>query len=289
MTEATLHFEPVVPPADENHPALLYLATLSPQSRRALRNALDAVATVASDGEASAMTFPWAELRQEHTARIRATLLQRYKPASVNQFLTALRGVLKQCFRLGQMSLEAYTWAVDITNVRTEGRRKFVSTNDLHRLFDAVDRDRSAFGRRDAALLAVLYGAGLRCSEAASLRMGDYSDGSLSTTGRGLEARTLPLGVAISTRLDAWIDVRGPRSGPLFNRLTRSGRVIYEKLTRQMLFRICRKRAEAAGIDAFSPKDLRNRFLRDLVAAGADDISVLRLAGCVAARRLRFD
>ena len=61
----------VVSQADQN-PALVYLASLGPSSRRTMRGALDVMARLVSGGEATAETLPWHTLRRRHTAAIRA-------------------------------------------------------------------------------------------------------------------------------------------------------------------------------------------------------------------------
>ena len=90
------------------HPVLVYLASLSEGSRRTMRASLENIARFISGGEADALTLAWHELRYQHTTFIRSTLAQAYKPATANKMLSALRGVLKECFRLGYMSAEDY-------------------------------------------------------------------------------------------------------------------------------------------------------------------------------------
>jgi hypothetical protein len=80
------------------HPVLVYLASLSEGSRRTMRASLENMARFISGGEADALTLAWHELRYQHTTFIRSTLAQAYKPATANKMLSALRGVLKECF-----------------------------------------------------------------------------------------------------------------------------------------------------------------------------------------------
>jgi hypothetical protein len=73
-------------------------------------------------------------------------------------------GVLKECWRLGLMPLERQVRACDSLVIRgsrlPKGRR--LTEHELARLFQACAADRRATERRDAAMLALLYGAGLR-------------------------------------------------------------------------------------------------------------------------------
>src|SRR5687768_14287236 len=114
MTSSTLiHSEP----ASENA-AAVYLASLtSAHSRRNMRRDLDTMAAALSGNRADAFSLEWGVLRFQHTAAVRAVLAERYSPATANHMLSALRGVLKTAWKLGQMSAEDYHRAADIRSV----------------------------------------------------------------------------------------------------------------------------------------------------------------------------
>jgi hypothetical protein len=85
----------------DKHPAAVYLRSLvSPASRSTMRRALNLVAGLLTGGRCNAETLAWARLDYQHTAAVRSALLEHYSPASVNQALAALRGVLKEAWRL---------------------------------------------------------------------------------------------------------------------------------------------------------------------------------------------
>src|SRR5664279_3378817 len=104
-------------PLSQN-PAAVYLARLTSElSRRTMTDALDKIARM--DGR-DALTLDWSALRYQHTAAIRARLASTYAAATANKMLSALRGVLKEAWRLGQMSAEDYQRAVDLENIKGE-------------------------------------------------------------------------------------------------------------------------------------------------------------------------
>ena len=106
-------------PAEEN-PVAVYLASLSPGSRRTMRGALEMMARLLSGGRADALSLDWGALRYGHTSAVRAALDDKYAPAMANKCLAALRGVLKAAWRLGQMPTDEYQRAADIPSVRGE-------------------------------------------------------------------------------------------------------------------------------------------------------------------------
>ena len=150
--------------APDRHPAAVYLARLAAGSRPTMRRALDSVASIMSGGRDDAVTLEWAALRYQHTQAARAVLAGRYAPANANKHLSALRGVLKECWRLGLMTAEEQQRAADLETVRGTSllRGRALSSGEVSGLLGtcAVDAGSGhAAGVRDAALLAVLYGA----------------------------------------------------------------------------------------------------------------------------------
>ena len=65
-----------------------------------MRQVLDVIAGIL-DPEHDAESFPWHEVTYSESVAVRMALVERYKPATVNKMLSALRGVLKQTWRLG--------------------------------------------------------------------------------------------------------------------------------------------------------------------------------------------
>jgi site-specific recombinase XerD len=269
-------------PADRN-PAAVYLASLAQGSRRTMAQALSAIAGLAADGPSDPLSFPWHLLRHQHVAAVRAALAGRHRAATANKMLAALRGTLKAAWRLGLLSGEDYHRAVDVGPVKatTLPRGRALEPGEARALFAACAADPSAAGRRDAALVAVLYGCGLRRAEAVALDLGDYriDTGQLTVRGKGNKERLAYAGQGSRQALEGWLAVRGGGPGPLFVPVAKGGRLCQRRMTDQAVYNMLCKRAGRAGLAHLSPHDLRRSFVSDLLDAGADVALVQKLAG----------
>jgi len=123
-------------PADR-HPVQVYLARLDLSSRRTMRTALNAAATRLTGGRLTAEHVPWAALGYQHMMALRTALTQSYAPATANRILTAVRGVLKECRRLGYISLEQQMRLSDIPPIRGEclPKGRMLTPDELAKLF----------------------------------------------------------------------------------------------------------------------------------------------------------
>lgn len=275
----------------DTNAAAVYLAGLRPSTRKTMQRALNTIARLLATPrdaepptkwtEDSFLSVPWARMRFQHTAAVRSALAERYAPATANLHLSALRGVLRTAWRLGQMTAEDFQRAADLGAVKGErlpaGRA--VASGELAALLATCGQDIG--GIRDAAIIAVLYAGGLRRAELAELDLAHYettAEGArLVVLGKGNKQRSVPLAGGAARALGDWLAVRGDAPGPLFHVIgnrNRGGR-----MTTQAVYAMLRARASAAGVASLSPHDLRRTFVGDLLDAGADIATVQKLAG----------
>lgn len=292
---------PLPPAPAEQHPAQVYLARLaSAGSRRTQQRALNLIAELlgltgdpAQRGlsDLRYLQVPWGQLRYQHTAAIRARLQEQHSAATANKALAALKGVLREAWRLGQMEAAAYQAATDLASIRAETlpRGRALAPGEIAALLDACLLDESPAGWRDAALIAVLRATGLRRAELVALDLAHYEPATaqlIVRRGKGRKDRTVYLEVGAQAALDDWLQLRGPGPGPLFYAVNKAGAIqaaredgTPARLSTQAVFGVLRKRGEQAGLAPFSPHDLRRTFVSDLLDAGADIVTVQRLAG----------
>lgn len=154
-----------------------------------------------------------------------------------------------------------------------------LSVEEVTAIMDSVPLD-SWQGRRDRAILEVLYGCGLRVSEASSLKISDlfFGEGFLRVIGKGDKQRLVPVGEAAQEAVNEYLAVRiTPARGfddILF--LNRRG----TQLSRVSIFSMTKRQALAAGVrKEISPHTFRHSFATHLIENGADLRAVQEMLG----------
>ena len=156
-----------------------------------------------------------------------------------------------------------------------------LSQEEVERLLQAPDTT-SAAGKRDAAMLEMLYATGLRVSELVDLTLAtvDTQRGCVKVAGKGGKERLVPLGEMAAIQLEDYLTsgraclLKGRPDDHVF--VNRSGR----RLSRQSAWKIVKKYVRAAAIDkSVSPHTLRHSFATHLLAGGADLRSLQQMLG----------
>lgn len=262
-----------------------YLGRLAPgESRRTMQKSLEALAKLATTGDLVARELPWHRLRYEETAALRAALIDaEYTPATVNLRLAALRGVLREAWRLELMSSDAYNRASDLENVRgsTLPRGRALPPGEMLALFSRCQKDSTVRGIRDAAVMAMLYGCGMRRAELARARLVDLdlANETLRVHGKGRRERNVAVVEGVRAALERWLTVRGKRQGPLFYATTPHGKLLPRGLAAGTVRHICQRRASQSALQPFSPHDLRRSCATELLDQDVDLATVSQLLG----------
>ena len=142
-----------------------------------------------------------------------------------------------------------------------------------------ADPDREEWeARRDEAVLALLYGCGLRISEALSLKRSDAPLGaSLRILGKGSKVRMAPVLPQVRAAVDAYLEVLPfelAPDAPLF-RAARGGPLPARRVQELM----ARLRGRLGLSERATPHALRHSFATHLLGAGADLRSIQELLG----------
>ena len=273
---------------DEN-PYWVYLARFSGESQRTMRGCLDRIAAIIMGGQPAAPGLgehiPWEGIRYPHAVLLRTEFTERWSsPNHVNKHLSALRGVLCECWRLGLMAAEDYQRARDVGNVKgsREPAGRNIHTDEISALLVACLADKSVpHGVRDAALVAVLQSTGIRRAEAAAALIERYDHGerSLRVIGKGNKERTVYLHQTAIPYLDRWLVAVGARRGPIFRGVDRWGHIGTGPLSARAIGYILNERREQAALPRLSTHDFRRTFIGDFIDAGGDLVQAQKLAG----------
>jgi integrase/recombinase XerD len=260
-----------VDPDVEGFLALL-AARRSPRTVDAYRRDLGALAAFLEKPLARASV----EDLERYSAQLRADGLA---PATVARRNAAARSFFRHLQLLGARD-DNPAAAVPLPR-RPKPLPKTLSPGEAERLIDAA-KGTQPRDLRDQALVELLYGAGLRVSEAVGLeRSGvDLDDRLVRVIGKGGKERVVPIGRHAAEALRRYLS----RGRPYLDRRHRAELFLNARggpLTRAGAFLILRKLAEKAGLDParVHPHLLRHSFATHLLEGGADLRSVQEMLG----------
>lgn len=259
----------------------------------------------------------WATLRADTVTALRNWLAGAYATKTANKMLSSLRGVLRSALRLvrraaqeaqagagdtdtalryalaSQALQDALRDAIDaaatIPGVDTTSqaeRGRALTYGEIMALMAVCAADPGPAGVRDAAIVALLRVAGLRRAEVAGLDVASFDTGAqrLTVIGKRNKTRAIPIEDpgALGALAD-WLHLRGADDGALFTRIDRVAggqyTVTHDRLTDQAIYYILDERRQQAGVEPFTPHDLRRTFAGDLLDAGADMVTAQKLMG----------
>lgn len=204
---------------------------------------------------------------------------RQFAPASIARCLSALRGFYRY---LSQERVIDRSPLAGIVHPRQHARLPKALTQQEVTDLLALPNRHGPEGQRDAAMVELLYGSGLRVSELVAVRVEhvNFNTGYVVVTGKGEKQRIAPMGELAQRAVQRYLGegrvalLRGRPSPYLF--VTRRG----VPLTRQGFWKLLRNRARRAGITrTVSPHMLRHSFATHLLEHGADLRSVQAMLG----------
>ncbi|MCC8038327.1 MAG: site-specific tyrosine recombinase XerD [Bacteroidales bacterium] len=199
--------------------------------------------------------------------------------ATQNRFLSSIRTFFKF------LKLEGFieTNPASLLESVKEGDHlpQVLTVEEIDSLIGAIQPD-DPFGIRNRAMIETMYGCGLRVSELVNLEISRVyaRDQYVVVTGKGDKQRLVPVSEAALDAISEYLPERN--AGPIkpgeenilfLNRLG-------SRLTRQMVFTIIRRLADAAGIrKVISPHTLRHSFATHLLEGGANLRAIQQMLG----------
>lgn len=266
-----------------------YLQTLHPgTSRENVRSKLNNVARVF--GCADYRHIDWSSMRYEHILQF---IRDRQEPGedglpklssrSINCYVSALKGVARQAYLLGQIDNEALTRISLVKSIRysrlSAGRS--ISQTESRALLESA-KGNAMKATRDYAILALLLGCGLRRAEVAGLLLENYSrrDESIRLIGKGEKERKVFLIEPVIEALEAWLRVRSQEGLFVFGRFYKNDKFdATAPMTPHAVGDIVREYQIKAGLEHLSTHDLRRTFATRLLDENVDITTVQNMMG----------
>jgi len=240
------------------------------------RDLRDFFAGLPAPRDAAALRDIGRDQVRDHLAALRRA---KRSERTMARHLAALRRFFRHQVQLGHIERDPTLGLRTARASRT--LPKFVDPGSVLQLLDLPDL-RTARGRRDRAVLELLYGTGIRLAELVGLDRDDVSPESetLRVLGKGGKERLLPLtGTVRRTLVDYLQATRTPRADrdgrrPLF--VGPSGTRLSRRTVQRLVGDAIRRTAAASQA---SPHVLRHSFATHLLDAGADLRAVQELLG----------
>lgn len=261
----------------QQNPALLYLMSLSSQqSREVALRTLNLIARLFKYD--LIWDCPWEKLTHAEILYAKTVWENEGKtPNTINLRLAILKGVAKQSWSASLMSDHDYMVIKAMKSVRGSrlSKGRALTHVESSKLVSGCEMEDSPKGIRDAAILALGLGCGLRRAEIAGIKCKDIDaiEHSISIIGKGNKERKVFCSEPVWARVEQWMKLRNLGSGceELFCAVIRGGHIReYIPITEDAIYNMLRKRGQASNVAQFAPHDLRRTFATRLFASGAD-------------------
>ena len=223
----------------------------------------------------------WLNRYVDEQGRELSTITQGYH-------LIALRSFLKYCSRRDIETMNADL--IDLPKVHRQ-QVSFLTAEEVARLFDSVDTGTDV-GKRDKAILELLFSGGMRVSELCNLNRDNINldRREFMIRGKGGKDRPIFINQTAADKIEDYLMTRTDNLKPLFLNNSRNVQTDIDddsvdasearRLTSRSVQRLVAKYARDAGITKHvTPHTLRHSFATDLLMNGADLRSVQSMLG----------
>ncbi|WP_285421224.1 tyrosine-type recombinase/integrase [Pseudomonas sp. efr-133-TYG-23] len=258
------------------NPLTLYLTRLAPSSQLTMRYVLQDAADRLGYEDINLEEIDWHLLQPEHVIALVAALREDgYAPNTSSLYVNAVRGVMNEAWR---MSLITQEHLLKMRTVKASAGTRLGQGRNLRRtlireMMEACAADPRPQGLRDAAVIGILYGSGMRKSESVNLDLAqvDFAERSLRVIGKGNKELVKYAPDWAFAKLQAWLAFRRDQlkegeedDSFLFNRIRRGSHITRERITKHAIYYIARQRGEQVGVKIM-PHDFRRSFITRVI------------------------
>ena len=209
---------------------------------------------------------------------IKSLAKQDQTAASINRKISSLKGFFNHLLSINFIGINPF--ADVLLQSRQKNIPKSISEEDVVKLLDSPNQN-SFIGKRDKAMLELLYATGMRISELINIEYAnfDFERCVVKVRGKGSKERLIPYGPEAAKALSDYLAFRRENHLKLNSRslfINSSGK----KITRQAFWHRLKKYLMEIGLtEKISPHTLRHGFATHLLNHGADLRSVQMLLG----------
>jgi integrase/recombinase XerD len=230
------------------------------------------------------------EIKSEHIWKYRVFLSRQYfsakkknlKKNTQNYYLISLRSLLNYFADRDILSLPSEK--IKLAKTRKEEQVRFLDLQQLEKLFSAPDLSKNS-GRRDRAILEVLFSTGMRIAELVALNRsqikikGQPTDIELGIIGKGSRPRTVYFSKRAVKWLKEYLQTRQDKEKPLFINYQRK-KGASSRLSARSIEKMVKKYALISGLPInTTPHVMRHSFATDLLSEGVDLRTVQEFLG----------
>ncbi|WP_229635548.1 site-specific integrase [Pseudomonas syringae] len=265
-----------ISPGQPPSPLTLYLARLAPSSRVTMTYVLQDAADRLGMADIDIHDVPWHCVEPGHVTALVATLrADDYAPNTTSLYVNAIRGVMNEAWR---QNLISHDQLLKIRSVKPVSGTRLSKGKNIRRtlireLMEVCAADPRPQGRRDAAIIAILYGSGMRKSESVNVNLAqvDFFERSLQVLGKGNKQLIKYAPAWAFDTLNQWLELRrsvlpaGQDDDPfLFNRIRRGNHITRERITKHAIYFIAKQRGRQIGVEIM-PHDFRRSFITRVI------------------------
>jgi integrase len=234
------------------------------------------------------INYPWQELRNKDVSNIRSWLLAQGESSYAATTMAALKGILETCYD-NELITDAndYIRAVKACKIKVDQKPRpaagrMLSPEEIAALLKTCMTGPRKRGTRDAAIIMLFAGCGLRRAEITTLTMKDFDPetGRLLVHGKGGKSRTNYVVNGVASAMSEWLKIRGSewKDEHIFLSIYQTDELFPRAISRTSVWEMLKNRMKQAGLKNFTPHDLRRTFISNMIPL-TDLVTVSQLVG----------
>lgn len=253
---------------------LLYDKNVSPNTHEAYRYDLEYAASFFNE---NGITL-WKEITFQLFSNYQGHLTElELSTSTYNRRLSGLRSLLKYLKRHGTLLV------LDLQNIHPHRKQtllpKALSKDSIQKLFD-LPNIKTPIGLRDRLIMELLYGVGMRITEAIQVKISqiDLDSAAVTVVGKREKPRWLPL----PSQTIKWIELYLEEARPKLAKTPLAQLILSDRgnlLSRQRAYNLVTSYAKETGLEHVSPHILRHTYAVHLLENGADLRAIQELLG----------